>query len=157
MGSPSLTPEIKEFTISGRPIALAADHAYLRFEVKNGCTRDVYAKESGLAKYRFTRETIDVYICGVYYGMLDLDHFALLDEVTQGLSKSLHKAATNTFPHTAAYPPKFGRVIQNSWYDEACHDTRRCLQREVAQGIYTHKQESNLPMPRKEEEEIVFS
>ena len=26
------------------------------------------------------------------------------------------------------------------WYDEECHDTRRCLQREVTQGIYTHKQ-----------------
>ena len=28
MGSPSLIPEIKEFTISGRPIASAADDAY---------------------------------------------------------------------------------------------------------------------------------
>ena len=75
-GSPSLIPEIKEFTISGRPIGLAADHAYLRFEVKDGCTKDVYAKERGLAKYLFTRETIDVYSCGVYNGMLDLDPFA---------------------------------------------------------------------------------
>ena len=40
------------------------------------CTRDVYAKESGLAKYQFTHETIDVYSCGVYDGMLDLDTFA---------------------------------------------------------------------------------
>ena len=52
---------------------MAANHAYLRFEVKDGCTKDVYAKESGLAKYLFTRETIDVYSCGVYNGMLDLD------------------------------------------------------------------------------------
>ena len=114
MGSPSLIPEIKEFTISGRPIGLAADHAYLRFEVKDGCTKDVYAKESGLAKYLFTRETIDVYSCGVYNGMLDLDPFAPLEELTQGLSKSLHKAATNAFTHTMDNPPKLGRVIQNS-------------------------------------------
>ena len=60
MGSPSLVPELREFTTSGRPIVLALDHAYLCFEVKDGCTRDVYAKESGLAKYQFTRETIDV-------------------------------------------------------------------------------------------------
>ena len=141
MGSPSLIPEIKEFSISGRPIGLAADHAYLRFMVKDGCTRDVYAKESGLDKYRFTRETIDVYSCGVYDGMLDLDPFAPLDELTQGLSSSLHKAATNAFPHTTANPPpKLDRVIQNSCYDEECRDTRRCLQREVARGIYTHKQ-----------------
>ena len=64
MGSPSLIPEITEFTISGRSICLAADHAYLCFEVKGGCTRDVYAKqEGGLAKYNFTQETIDVYSC----------------------------------------------------------------------------------------------
>ena len=33
----------------------------LCFEVKDGCTRDVYAKESGLAKYQFTCVIIDVY------------------------------------------------------------------------------------------------
>ena len=48
--SSSLTPEIREFTISGRPIGLAEDHAYLRYEVKDGCT--CYGK--GLAKYQFT-------------------------------------------------------------------------------------------------------
>ena len=77
-------------------------------EVKDGCTRDVYAKESGLAKYRFTRETIDVYSSGVYNGMLDLDPFAPLDEVTQGLSKLLYKAATNVFPHTPIASHKKG-------------------------------------------------
>ena len=35
--SPSLIPEITEFTIYGRPIDLAADHAYLHFEVKDVC------------------------------------------------------------------------------------------------------------------------
>ena len=54
--------------------------------VKDGSTRYVYAKESGLAQYQFTCETIDVYSCGVYDGMLDLDPFAPLDELTQGLS-----------------------------------------------------------------------
>ena len=48
-----------------------------------GCTRDVYAKESGLAKYRFTCETIDVYSCGVHNGILELDPFTPLDEGTQ--------------------------------------------------------------------------
>ena len=76
-------PEIAKFTISGRLIALAADCAHLHFEIKDGCTRDVYAKkESWLAKYEITRETIDVYSCGVNNGMLDLDLFAPLDEVT---------------------------------------------------------------------------
>ena len=41
MGSPSLIPEITEFTISGFPIGLAADHAYLCFEVKDECTKDI--------------------------------------------------------------------------------------------------------------------
>ena len=61
---------------------MAANHAYLFFEVNNGCTRDVYAKEGGLAKYQFTREIINVYSRGVYNGMLDLDTFTPLDEVT---------------------------------------------------------------------------
>ena len=108
MGSPSFICEITEFTISGRPICLAKDHGYLRFEVKDGCTTDVYAKESRLSKYHFTRETIDVYSYGVYNAMLDLDPFSPLDDVTQGLSKSLHKAATNVFSHTTANAPYMG-------------------------------------------------
>ena len=40
-----------------------------------------------LVKYQFTREAIDVYSCGIYHGMLDLDPFTPLDEVTQGLSR----------------------------------------------------------------------
>ena len=68
-----------------------------------------------------------LYSCGVYDGMLDLDPFAPLDEVTQGLPKSLHKAAKNAFPNTMANAPKLGRVIQNSWYAEKCCETRRCL------------------------------
>ena len=69
-----------------------------------------------------------------------LDHFQPQKEVIQGLSKPLHKAATNAFPHTMAHPTKLGSVIQNCWYDEECHDTRRCLYLEVTRGIYTHKQ-----------------
>ena len=105
MESPSLIPKIKVFTISGRPIGLAANHAYLRFKVKDGCTKNVYAKESRLAKHLFTCKTIDVYRCGVYNGMLDLDPFAPLAELTQELSKSLHKATTNAFPNTTTNPP----------------------------------------------------
>ena len=55
--------------------------------------------ESGLAKYQFTRETIDVYSCGVYNDMLHLDPFTSIDDVTQALSKSLHKATTNALPN----------------------------------------------------------
>ena len=33
---------------------------------------------------QFTRDSIDVYICGIYNGILDLDLFTLLEEVTQG-------------------------------------------------------------------------
>ena len=36
--------------------------------------------------------------------------------------------------------PELGRVIQNSCYDEECRDTRRCLQRDVTRGIYTHNE-----------------
>ena len=86
-------------------------YAWLVGLIKDGCTKYVYAKESGLAKYLFTRETIDLYSCGVYNGMLDLDLFAPLEELTQGLSNSLHKVATNAFPHTTTNPPKLGRVI----------------------------------------------
>ena len=79
---------------------------------------------------------------------------------TQG--KLLKDNSTATQAHQqnhciTANPPKLGRVIQNSWYDEECHDTRRCLQREVTQGIYTQTSKSSLSMPHKEEEEIVCS
>ena len=66
-------PEITEFTISARPIDLAADHAYISFEVKDECTRDVYAKiDTKLAKYQFTLETVNLYNCGVYNSILKL-------------------------------------------------------------------------------------
>ena len=69
MEPPPLIAEITDFTISGRPIGLTANHAYLRFEVKDGCTSHVYVKtESGLAKYQFTQEIIDVYTCGLCNG-----------------------------------------------------------------------------------------
>ena len=58
---------------------------------------------------------IHVYSCEIYSGMRDLDPFAPLEEVTQGftkgLSKPLHKAATNAFPHTIGNAPKPGRVM----------------------------------------------
>ena len=38
MGSPFLIARMIEFTMSGRPIGLAADHTYLCFEMKDGCT-----------------------------------------------------------------------------------------------------------------------
>ena len=99
-------PGIIEFTLSSKPIGLAADHAYLSFEVKDKCTKDVYAKnESRLAKYQFTQEAMDVHTCGIYNAMLYLDPFAPLKEVIQGLSKSLHKAATNAFPTQYAMHP----------------------------------------------------
>ena len=132
-------PEITEFTIFGRPIGLAADHAYPRFEVKAGYTKDVYAKrESVLAKYQFTCEIVNVYSSGVYNDMLVLVPFSLLEHVTQGWSKSLHKAATNALPTQQAMHPNLV-VIQNSWYGEGCHDARRCFQCKVAWWIFTHK------------------
>ena len=44
MGLPLLVPEITSFTISSRPIDLAADHADLHFMVKDGCQKDAYAR-----------------------------------------------------------------------------------------------------------------
>ena len=59
MGSPSLIPKIVEFTIPERPIGFAAGQFYLHFEVKDGCTKDVYAeKESGLATHQFIWENM---------------------------------------------------------------------------------------------------
>ena len=45
--------------------------------------------------------------------MLDFDPFASLDEVTQGLSKSLHKLATSAFSHTMNAPKlvEFYKVV----------------------------------------------
>ena len=95
--------------------------------------KHVYTKESGLAKYQFFRETIDAYSCGKYNGMLDLDPFTPLEKVTQGLL--FHEAVTNVFPPTTGNAPKSGIVIQNIWYDEECHDIRRCLQHKVTLRI----------------------
>ena len=47
-----------------------------------------------------------------YNGMLDLDSFTALEEVTQGYLKSLHKTATNAFPHTVGNAPHFVKSYQ---------------------------------------------
>ena len=41
-----------------------------------------------------------MYSLGVHNDMVDLDPFASLEDVTQGLSTSLHFVATNSFAHT---------------------------------------------------------
>ena len=49
--------------------------------MKDGYRSDVYARnDSGLAKYQFTWETIDVYSCRAYNAMVDLDPFASLKD-----------------------------------------------------------------------------
>ena len=75
MDSPSSIHEIIQFTTSSRPIGLATDHTHLWFEVKDRCTRDIYARKE-------SRLTVDVYSCWIYNGILALDPFAPLDEVT---------------------------------------------------------------------------
>ena len=76
----------------------------------------VYAMNgTGHVKYQFIRLTIDVYGCGMYNGMPDLDPFASLEEVSQGLWKSLCYAATNAFLHsTIGNAPMHGKVTINS-------------------------------------------
>ena len=60
----------------------------------------IYAKnKGGLAKYQYAWETVRVYTCGMQWHAR-FGSFHILEEVTQGLSKSLHKAATNAFTHT---------------------------------------------------------
>ena len=54
-------------------------------------------------EYRDTRRCLHHKV--VYNVILALDPFAPIDEVRQGLPKSLHKAATNAFPNTRAMPP----------------------------------------------------
>ena len=81
--------------------------------MKDSDHKDVYAiNRIGPGKCQLTWETVDVHSCGVYNSMLDFYPFALLHEVTLGLSKSLHKAITNALPQTMASAPTLGRIIQ---------------------------------------------
>ena len=83
-----------------------------------------------------------MYNCEECNGKLDVDPFARLGEVTQGVLKSLHKAATNAFPQTTSNALKPGRVIQNSQYDEEWCDTRIISQqKELGEFVQTNKQE----------------
>ena len=86
---------------------MAADHAYLHFEVKDACTRDEYAKQdSGLAKYQFIWEIVDVFSYGIHNGILELDPFTPLNKVnTRIIEVTLHKAVTTPFPTEQAMNP----------------------------------------------------
>ena len=93
-----LIPKIREFTIYSTPICLAADHANLHSEVKDGHAKS----ENGQPKHQFTVKTIDVYNGGACNIMLDLDLLAFQNQIIQGLSTSLHYATINAFPHITA-------------------------------------------------------
>ena len=82
-------------------------YIYIHIYAKNkgGLAKYQYAWETvrvykgGLAKYQYAWETVRVYTCGMQWHAR-FGSFHILEEVTQGLSKSLHKAATNAFTHT---------------------------------------------------------
>ena len=77
--------------MSNQPIGSVADNPYQCVKVNDGCQTNVYAKSKiGHVKYKFTWETFDGYNFGVYNGILDLDPFASLEEVTKSLLESLH-------------------------------------------------------------------
>ena len=112
------------------------------------------------ANYQFTLETVNVYNYEVYNGMLDLDPFGCLKGITQGLSKSLHYAATLAFPHSiVGNAPMHCGTTQNSWSDEECHNKRKYLPQEVTFGIHMHKQarETFQYLLRKKKRYINFS
>ena len=90
---------------------------YLPFILKDGFQKDVDVKNRiGDVKYQFTQGTFDLYTYGVYKGMLDTDPFVSLEEVTQGLSKSLHYASINAFLHIIGSSASIcDRDTQNSW------------------------------------------
>ena len=121
--------------MAGRPIGLAADHTYLCIKVKDGCWKDVNAKnECGLARYQSTWK--------------QLRHIAV--EYTMAQFHTPRGSHTRIVSHCMTQPQMLFLtqhamqpilvVIQNGWYDEECHDTRSHLQREATRGICTHKQ-----------------
>ena len=84
----------------------------------------------------------------VYNGKLDMDPFAPLEEVTQGMLKSLHKPATNAFTHTTSNASKPGRV---SMMRNCVIQGEACNKRYVG-NLYKQTSKSNIPTPHKEEE-----
>lgn len=143
MGSLTLIPDIQNFSISRRPIGVAADHAYLTFSLaysSTGHTTPSYFPKH--PRYHFSRETSDIYISAIYDGLLAMDPHGPLEELTRGLTEVLHIAAGQAFPHTtvATPTPPRSHVPQNSWYDNECREMRNRLQREVTLGARTHKQ-----------------
>mgnify|MGYP000070028485 FL=1 len=99
-----------ELTIAGRCVGFALDHAYLRFEMKDGCSRDAYAKkESVLAEYQCTWGTLDVYSYGVYYGMIELDPRTPAQSCAR-IVKAIAKEVINVFPHIRTMNPSLAKL-----------------------------------------------
>ena len=74
MGSPHLIPKITKFTISSKPIDLAADHAYLCVEVKmNAQGMHMLRGRVGWLKTNLLRRQLICIVVRMYNGMLDLE------------------------------------------------------------------------------------
>lgn len=126
MGSPSLIPDVRGFTISSRPIGIAVDHAYLSFTLVGRSPRDGPATHlPRYPRYQFTCETVGVYRDAISDGLFALDPHSPLDEITRGLGGVLHASTSYVFPCTmipSTHPPR-STAPQNTWYDDECRET----------------------------------
>ncbi|KAH7292540.1 hypothetical protein KP509_29G073500 [Ceratopteris richardii] len=139
MTTPSFLPYIEDFIVGPRPIGVALDHALLTLDVSFQFTTSQRPPTRGHTRYSFTSQTDSVYMDGIYRCLCTQEPGRPLDELTNLLTKTLHDAAKEAYPHTHPEERGSSRTMPlNSWYDEKCRELRGRLQREVALGVTTH-------------------
>ena len=128
LAQPSFIPLIKDLTIGPRPIGVAVDHALLTFTIEFQFNVTRMEQTPRHVRYTFTPESDSVYRDGIYRRLADKDPECPLKELTKILTKTIHEAAMEAYPHTLPhYKRRSGSMPQNSWYDEECREMRITL------------------------------
>ena len=96
-------------------------------------------------RYNFTPDSNPVYKDGLYRRLADKDPQVPLIELIEVLTKAIHKASQEAYPHSKPHHKhSSGNMPQNNWYDEECKETRTSLQKEVLMGAITQKQSKKM-------------
>ncbi|MCO5586843.1 hypothetical protein L7F22_040788 [Adiantum nelumboides] len=132
---------LSDFTVGARRVGVAVDHALLSFFVS---FQYIIAQTSGgisYTPYTFTPKTDSVYLEEIYSRLCTVGPGLSVEECTTLLTKTLHGAALEAYPHTQPGQRQHsGSMPQNSWYDEECRERRAQLQRDLLLEVITYRQ-----------------
>ena len=145
LAQPSFLPSVNDLSIGPRPFGVAVDHALLTLTISFQFNTTQKMQLPKQIRYTFTPDCNPAYKDGLYRRLADKNPQSPLSKLTEDLTKAIHEAAQEAYPHTKPHQKRStGNMPQNNWYDEECKEMRTSLQKEELSGAITHKQSKKM-------------